>query len=458
MRILLLSANTAVSPYPVFPLGLTMIAAALREEGHEVRIFDPLVHGSGREPLTRVLRAWEPELLGVSLRNIDNVNLVHEQRYLDTARALVEICRQESRAPIVLGGSGFSLMPERLLEALRADYGIVGEGERAMGALARALAEGQPPATRCLRAPPSLEGLSIPSPAYDPELLAFYVHRGAIAPVQTKRGCAYRCAYCSYPLLEGAAVRLRDPGKVVADIRLLTERHGVRYIFFVDSVFNDREGQYRLLIEEMERENICVPWTAFFSPGGHWDDAVLRRMRHTGLTTAEIGTDAASDATLAGLEKRFSFEDVMVFNQHLVRHGITPAHFLMFGGPDETRETVTEGLRNLERLEGAIVFAFLGVRILPGTALAARAQQEGILAPGTDLLPPTYYLSPAVERDWLENTLTRTFAQHRNWVFPPDALDDVIRVLHRIGYAGSLMDLLAARAARPQPPTRCSLP
>ncbi len=37
----------------------------------------------------------------------------------------------KTTAPIVVGGSGFTLLPEEVLDFLGADYGVVGEGERA---------------------------------------------------------------------------------------------------------------------------------------------------------------------------------------------------------------------------------------------------------------------------------------------------------------------------------------
>ena len=71
------------------------------------------------------------------------------------------------------------------------------------------------------------------------------MENGSITPIQTKRGCSCRCAYCSYPALEGGAVRPRDPGEVCDEIARLKNDLGVPFVFFSDSVFNDEEGHYR---------------------------------------------------------------------------------------------------------------------------------------------------------------------------------------------------------------------
>ena len=47
MRVLLISANTLTSPYPVYPIGLDYVAAALTP-AHEVRILDELRWNQGR--------------------------------------------------------------------------------------------------------------------------------------------------------------------------------------------------------------------------------------------------------------------------------------------------------------------------------------------------------------------------------------------------------------------------
>ena len=37
--------------------------------------------------------------------------------------------------------------------------------------------------------------------------MEYYLQSGSIASIQAKRGCPYRCVYCTYPLLEGGTVR-----------------------------------------------------------------------------------------------------------------------------------------------------------------------------------------------------------------------------------------------------------
>ncbi len=441
MKILLISTNLAETPYPVYPLGMGMVAAALDAAGYETVQYDFMQHDASIHNLQAFVRATQPDIIGLSIRNIDNVNLVNEQRYLQVARDIVQGLKSVSSAPLVLGGSGFSLMPEAIMDALGADYGIVGEGETLMVDFVRNAANHRFPDPPILRAPPALRGNRIPPANYDRQIMRYYLKSGKTASIQTKRGCTHRCAYCSYPLLEGRDVRCRDPEAVVDDIRRVVDEYGAEMIFFTDSVFNDDAGHYRAVLHAMKKRGVRAPWVAFLKPEP-FDDETLRLMTETGLRAVELGSDAPTDTTLRGLGKSFSFADVVACNRQLAAQGVAVAHYYMFGGPDETPDTVREGIRNIVALEHAVAFMFMGIRILPHTPLEQRAVREGLIPPHADLLEPVYYLAPGIERDWLETTLTAGFKDVRHCVFPPDRFETQVRLLHQLGHAGVLWDLL----------------
>ncbi len=453
MRILLLACNPVVAPYPVYPLGMSVIAAALARAGHAVRQFDMLAAGFSIDSLRAAIAACDPGLVGVSFRNLDNVNACNEMHYLDQLMALMDTIRAQTRAPVVIGGPGFSVMPERLLEITGSDFGIVGEGERLVVELAAALQRGEPPPRRLFRADASLDAAGMVPAAYDAPILDFYQKGGGIVPLQTKRGCPFRCSYCTYPLLEGRRIRVRDRDAVV-DEMLALQASGARQIFFTDSVFNDPGGAYRDLIAAMRRRGVALPWTGFFRPEVIAPE-LLRDMRETGLNAVELGSDAATDTTLREMGKSFGFRDIEAAHAAFAAAGITVSHYFMLGGPGETEATVEEGIANILRLQGAATFIFLGIRILPGTPLAERARNEGVITAATDLLHPVFYFSPAISRDWLHGRLTSAFKGHRQVVYPPDEYDSGLAFLHRLGYAGMSIDMLLRRQSRrpaPQAP------
>ena len=441
MKILLISANVTLSPYPIYPLGVSMIAAALTTSGHEVQQLDFLQQNTDLEAIAQEIRQFKPDLVGISVRNIDNVNFMNEQYYIQNVKNMVGTIRSVTDAKVLLGGAGFSLIPDLILKETGADYGIIGEGEVLVVEFANNAARGIYPQERLLGSTTRIAGTQIDSALYDERLLEFYLHSGNIASIQTKRGCTHTCVYCTYPLLEGSKIRKRQPAQVVDDILLLRDKHKTKYIFFVDSVFNDDEGAYLEIIDEMINRNVIIPWTGFFKPKGLTDE-IVERMKQTGFVAAEVGADAACDTTLRKMGKSFTFQDIITCNDLFARHGIATSHFFMFGGPGETEETVHEGIKNILSLQKCVAFIFMGIRILPDTPLARLAIKENVIASDDGLLQPTYYISPGVDKQWLEETLTAAFANVRHCIFPPDAMDNSLQLLHKLGYTGPMWDLL----------------
>ena len=110
------------------------------------------------------------------------------------------IC-SHTQAPVVLGGSGFSLLPHELLQRLDGNFGVIGPGEGALSAILQAVNEG------ASSFPQILCGTDYHDAAFqsrhEPELVEYYWRFGGMIGLQTKRGCPRHCSYCTYPLIDG---------------------------------------------------------------------------------------------------------------------------------------------------------------------------------------------------------------------------------------------------------------
>ncbi len=451
MRVLLVSSNLAKSPYPVYPLGMSMIAAAARRDGHLIEFFDFLQHRMSLTALREHLNRFQPHAVGISIRNIDNVNLVNEERYLEAVGRIVACVHNVSPAKTILGGSAFSIFPELIMAQTGAHYGVIGEGEAQFRQLLAAGERGQwPRPGTILSGDTRMAGSDIPTAAYDHKILTSYLQQGSVASLQSKRGCPLDCVYCSYPVLEGRRLRLRPAGQVVDDIEMLSREHRAESVFFADSVFNDDQGAYLEVVKEMQTRRLRIPWSAFFKPTGITAE-IVELLKSTGLRSVEMGSDAATDQALKGQRKGFSWADVLAANQLFMDAGIPTAHYFMFGGPDETMATVQAGIDNLLALRCTAAFVFMGVRILPHTELHRIALSQGMVTPQNDLFEPAYYISPAIHRDWLEHTLHQAFADSRRIMFPPDRFDRHLQTLHKMGYTGALWEMLGPESRRKRP-------
>lgn len=435
---LLISTNQVEEPYPVYPLGVAHLMGALEVGGHSSKHFDLLARG-GTEALADFLQDSSFDLICLSIRNIDTMDHNCPHHLLGDTQKTMAIIRRSTSAPVVVGGPAFSIMPEEIMELIQADYGVVGEGESALVRLADSIERGA-----------AIEkGIIHPRPrqypwrqtAYQKENMAYYLRNGGMLNIQTKRGCPYRCAYCSYPNLEGRHYRFRDPEEVADEVRRLNLELGADYIFFSDSTFNDNQDHYLEVAEALIRKNNQVPWCAFFRPRNLSAEG-LALMKKAGLVAMEMGTDAACDRTLEGLGKGFTFGEVIDNHELTVAQNIPCAHFVIFGGPGEDQATIKEGLANLERLRNTVVFAGAGVRILPDTEIYKKALAEGIVDQNQSLLDPLFYFSPGVSREEVDQELKNAWHKRFDRVYPFMVMQQRINHLHKKGYKGPVWDNL----------------
>jgi hypothetical protein len=120
MRILLVSANTETINMPVLPLGMASIAATIEQAGHAFLSLNLLESIDLRLSLQNAISEIEPDVIGISVRNIDDQAMDTPRFLLDPVKALVSACRELSNAPIVLGGAGYSIFPSNSRQPLRA--------------------------------------------------------------------------------------------------------------------------------------------------------------------------------------------------------------------------------------------------------------------------------------------------------------------------------------------------
>lgn len=421
MDILLISANREKNPYPVFPLGLSYLAGPLASRGHNLRVLDLCFTEDPAKALSEELAAFAPAIVVVSIRNIDNVTFPKSRSYIAGVREIVDGCR--GKAIVIVGGSGFSLMPVQLLAHLDADFGVVGEGEEVLPELVDRLERGLAVSSLPGVLARGAAGYAPVSPvgeigAADRSLFPVdrYHLEGGMANLQTRRGCPFTCIYCIYPILEGNRMRLRPISEIIAEIRSLVVDHGVSYLYFVDDVFNYPQDFAEELCLALQREQLSINWSAFVNPG-FVSASLLESMVAAGCDAVEFGSESGSDLMLRNLGKSFGVEDIRSASRLCRAAGADFAHYLLFGGPGESEATIDQSFALMDELEPDAVIAMTGIRIFPGTALHRQAIMDGIITAETMLLEPVFYISPPI-RDTLCDLVAERALVRRNWVAP----------------------------------------
>lgn len=442
MTVLLISTNRFTSPDCVYPLGLTHLSAALRKAGHRCELLDFQIDA---ENLVSTIKTLNPALVGISLRNIDDVLIRKKETFFGGLPGLVQEIRQHTSSPIVLGGSGFSIFPKELLEFTGADFGIRGEAETSLIKLLTTLQ--QPKAWShipglvmrrdgvIIANPPGEAGDVVNPVAEDrpKRLVEHYLRTSGTLNLQTQRGCALGCCYCTYPLIEGRRIRRRPPEAIAEEMRII-ESLGAKFAFIVDSVFNSSPAHVAETCEAIIKANLKLRWGCFLRPHGLSQDLV-KLMARAGLSHAEFGTDSFSDEVLHAYGKHFTFDDVLKSSNLLRQERIDYCHFLIAGGPGETVDTIKVGFENSRRLEGAVMMAVVGMRIYPGTRLHELALREGVVKPGANLLDPVYYLAPGFTTEGLLSQLQDFSRKSPGWI-PGDQSPSYTRLVERLRQRG----------------------
>ena len=390
---------------PAPPLGLGLVAAATRRAEHEVTFLDLLCETEPEVAVQQAIKAGSPEVVGISVRNIDDQDMQSRRFLLEPVGDLVSACRARTDAPIVLGGAGYSMFPDAALAYLGADLGICGEGEVVFPALLERLQQCQDPsglpgvhvagqgcraagqfAPDLDRLPLADDGLWLTVEPTTPDLWV---------PIQTRRGCALDCAYCSTAAIEGRAVRARSPQLVAEHIRRVANA-GFQRFFFVDNTFNFPLSYAMELCNRIATQRLNIAWRCILYPH-RVPEELVAAMAEAGCVEVSLGFESGSKDVLRAMNKRFEPEEVRRISDLLAKHGIRRMGFLLLGGPGETRESVKESLAFADSLRLEMLKVTVGIRIYPRTLLAKIALEEGVISDADDLLFPRFYLRPELE-------------------------------------------------------------
>lgn len=442
MKVLLVSANKEKSFRPALPLGMITLAKELEKNGYQQCCVD-LCFEDGMDSLKQALERFNPDVIGISIRNIDYQSFLEPVFNIPFVREIVEVCRMlKPKCKIVLGGASFTLVPEEIMSYVPADFGIVGPGERNFVELLALMnsngkMEEIPGLVYRL-----LDGKIVVNPIgedytefgeaptedrllYDHRYFD-YVFKGptpievAADTVLSKRGCPQSCIYCVNSIIAGTKLKLKDPGQTVDEIEDIIKLGKAQRFEFADGAFNMPYDHALQVCQEMARRKIKMPWNCMFSPGAYSRE-LLDLMVATGCDLLELGTEAGSDAILRKLDKNFSVSNIRELHKMIDERGMKAEHCIFIGSPGETKQTLLETLDVMEELVPGEVssphrlYITLGYRIFRGTKLYNIALEEKIIAGSDNLAVPKYYINPDILEDSLLDLIEKRIVSNANW-------------------------------------------
>lgn len=426
MRILLIATNrhrrlmSRMNAQPV-PIGLAYIAGHLDPDRHQLKILDLMFSEDYLADTEQAVNDFKPELVGISLRNLDNSSYIDPQWALPTTKDVIDKVRSVTKAPIVCGGPAFSLLPKECFDYLEPDLGIAGDGGETFAQLAECIESGEtyrslPGVVYRDSGAVAFNGVAYSNFAKPPRLdeldMARYEQSGFGIGIVTKLDDTF--SHSMDANSDGNNWRvLRPIEDVVAEIQEMKDRFGLKKVFFIDSGFNVPLPHAKALCQSIIEADLKVHWNSYLAPvPAACDEEVLGLMRQAGAGLVIMKGVAGHDLEQESLQTRM--EPVRDVCQRCDEAGVHYVFSQFFGEPGETPETVEAKLDFLREIRPSLANLRVGVRIRPGSDVAQAALREGMIADESDLLRPTFYLAESV-KEWIVERLTAEAAANPRW-------------------------------------------
>ena len=456
----------------VGPVALDYLADALAARGFGVKILDLCFSSNVAADIESAFQGERYTAVGITIRNTDDCYYASQDSFLPRIKAIVDQIKAHTDSPIVLGGCGFSLMPESVLRFCEVDWGFVGDGEEVLPELVDRLGQG----TSAVQDLPGLiyrsdGGFRAHPPAF-PDFDALpaatrsaldnrrYFIEGGMAGIETKRGCPQGCIYCADSVAKGRKCRVRSPEKVADEIQALLDQ-GIDYYHLCDSEFNIPERHARGVCQEIIGRGLGsnIHWYTYASPAP-FSPNLAALMREAGCVGIDFGVDSGDDSILRALGRDFAADQLRKTAQICHEQGIIFMYDLLLGGPGETKDTVANTIQLMKEIKPSRVGASYGVRIYPGTELGKMVEQEGVTSQNPhlqgqvegngDFSAPIFYLSADLGPD-AEGYLSGLIGDDPRFFLPSSQEVDqnynyndntVLVNAIREGYRGAFWDIL----------------
>jgi len=385
----------------LFPLGLCYIASALKN--HDVQVLDLNTCEKPFNELKIRIHDFNPDIVGISLRNIDTTQKRDPFYYFKYVAPMVHLVKEtKPSVKLMLGGSGFSMFAGKIMRRIpEIDFGVYLEGEESTPELIENL--NRPETVRGIfirkgdkvsftghRTLPDMQLLPFPDrhfvnvKLYDHPI---YTNIG----IQTKRGCPLMCAYCSYPLLNGRQIRVRPANHVVDEIEWLKTEYNLRRFMFVDSVFNVPNKHAEDICREIIRRRLNIEWSAFFNIRG-FSKELLDLAIKAGCRNFSFSPDAVTNRSLKALGKGITERHISrVIRMLRKTKGVRIEFHVFCTPPGQTLSGILKTLLFFFKVNaiflGRAVVHLGWIRIEPETGIYEIAKSEGIISEKTELLP-----------------------------------------------------------------------
>lgn len=312
------------------PLGLLYIASNLEKNGYLVRVND--------------LSGISPEKWNIGLADFYGVTTYAPT--MEISEKIAQRCRSiNPLSKIATGGAHPTAVPEEMDKIF--DVIVIGEGEEAFLEAVRDY-----PHNRRYYKRPLEKNLDIyPNPSY--HLIDPFSYKRTFngdepsLTILTSRGCPYRCSFCGLAD-HHKIVKQRSPEMVAEEISMLKERYKISKFNFQDDTFTVNKKRLEKML------GLFKPLKIGFRAHGRAgldrkEDYAL--LKDAGCEVIAWGIESGSQKMLDLMNKQVTVRQNEEVIEWAKKVGLTTRAFFILGFPGETKETIKETKRFIERTD-----------------------------------------------------------------------------------------------------------
>jgi len=341
------------------PLGIAYIGGYLRENGHDVRLYD--MNHIHIDELVLDVKEEKPDVVGVSLYT--------SPLYYNGMNLGKVIKQVNPEVKLVAGGYHSTVMPESTFPIF--NQVVLGEGEYAMEKIARGdeseIVVGS-----------LVDLVSLPKPARDLLPMEKYnmMQKGKrTATALTSRGCPNACAFCGN-LPYNKKVRFTPINKITSELEELVDL-GYEGIYFYDELFTANKERVKKLTDRIKGMGLSY---RIATRADKLDKDIAKWLGDSGCEIVSLGIESGNDYILRKVRKRMTTSQNKDAVRMLAEEGIDVKGFFIIGLPGESYETARQTIEFAEELkkEGLTFADFYPLVPFPGSPIFNNPKNFGI--------------------------------------------------------------------------------
>ncbi|MEW5691878.1 MAG: radical SAM protein [Candidatus Hydrogenedentota bacterium] len=400
-KLLFIFPNIAMANPP--PMSLSIFNALLRDLPVEIRLFDTTAYfGLGKKFFDKMkedllqVKPFDFQERNIKIKETDPINdlqnLVEEYKPDLIALSCNEVTfkqgiellnsikdfKSKNNVKVIVGGILVTSAPEFVLSYDIIDMVCIGEGEHVITELIDRMINGQAIDNikniyiksdgkiikNSIRELVDLNELPIPDFSIFEEN-RFYRPMGGkvwrLFPIETDRGCPYKCTYCGSPMLNKIYLnrfyRKKSMEKIDMELHNLVYNWDAEYIFFPSDNF--------LIASDDEFNNFIRIYKKYQKPFWIQSRAEtcnlerLKKLRDVGCDRMSLGLEHGNEEFRKNvLQKTFTNEQFLKAVEAVNEAGIILTVNNMIGFPDETRELAFDTIKFNRRIKSDSINAF----------------------------------------------------------------------------------------------------